>query len=341
MSQAKKALKGIILRDTPQIEVLSLDGHTPSLPSRLEEFRALINDVGDSSTQEGLEKVVKSAHDVFSLYKEHDFDEITGNNTNARSLRDALGFLGKLQTCFNTLIRSAERLSGFQNLRILPVMNPPNETDKPKRADRNNAWSLKRTFESLGLELNDKTVKSVFGTGKKKASWTKSKLLQNFDKLKTSVSETHAEIRVILAAARHDCTGAAIFKYVGCSKRSCFLCYGLVQSYGSYTTRGCHGKLYNLWTVPEISWLAKEERSIFVEALKSVEKAMMESIHGRKTDGLIHARESTIGGSSVATRRHQSSQDPYFLALVSEYLRSQRQGLRSSIDKERQFASPG
>ncbi|UKZ88150.1 uncharacterized protein TrAFT101_003913 [Trichoderma asperellum] len=335
----KKALKGTIPPETRQKEVLSLNGRIASLLSHLEEFRALINDVISSPTQEGPEQVVKSAHDMFSLYKEHDFDEITGNNTNTRSLRDALGFLGKLQTCFNTLIRSAERLSGFQNLRILPVMDSPNGTDRPKRTDRNNAWSLKRTFPSLGLELNDKTVESIFGTSKNKGS-AKRRLLERFEKLKSSASEVHAEIRVILAAAKHDCTSAAIFKYVGCSKRSCFLCDRFVQSYGSYTTRGCHGKLYHFWTVPEISWLAEEERSIFVRALKNVEKAMMESIHGRKTDKLAHARESTIGGSSVATKRQQSSQDPYVRSLVSEYLRSQRQGARHSHVNEEDYTSP-
>lgn len=340
MIQVKQTLKGTILPTRGQVETLALNDCTPSLLSRLEEFRALITAVTHSPTQDGLEKVVKSAHDVFFLYKEHDFNDITGNNTDTKSLRDALGFLGKLQTCFNTLTRSAERLSGFHNLRILPVMDSSTGAAKPKRMDRRNAWSLKKTLESLGLELNDKTVDSLVATGKKKGSWTKSKLLERFDKLKASASEVHAEMRVILAATKHDCTGAAIFKYVGCSKRSCFLCYKLIQNYGSYTTRGCHGKLYNLWTVPETPWLAEEERSKLVQALKNVEKAMKESIRDGKAAGLIHARESTIGGSSVATRRLQPGQNPYMLTLVSEYLRSQRQGTRPSADKEEDFASP-
>ncbi|KAL6908675.1 hypothetical protein GGI43DRAFT_379518 [Trichoderma evansii] len=338
MIRAKQALKGTILPDTQEIETLSSHNRTPSLLSRLEEFRALINAVVGSPIQDDLERVVKSAHDVFYLYNEHDFDEITGNNADTRSLRDALGFLGKLQTCFNTLIRSAERFSGFQNLRILPVMDSPTGATKPKMTAQNNAWPLKKTFESLGLELNDKTVECLVGTGKRKGSWTKSELLERFDKLKSSASEVHAEIQVILAATRHDCIGAAIFKYVGCSKLSCFLCYRFVQSHGSYTTRGCHGKLYNLWTVPELPWLAEEERLNLVRALKSVEKAMAKSICDGKTDGLIHARESTIGGSSVATKRQQSGQNPYMISLVSEHLKSQRQGITSSVGREKNAA---
>ncbi|KAL6701647.1 hypothetical protein J3F84DRAFT_355391 [Trichoderma pleuroticola] len=339
MTQAKKTLKETIPPVGRQIETLPFDDRTASLLSCLTGFRALIDVAARSQTQDDLEEIVKSAHDVFSFYKEHDFDKITSNNTNARLLRDALGFLGKLQTCFNTLTRSAGRLSGFQNLRILPVMDLPTGAAKPKGTDRNNAWSLVKTFSSLGLALNDKTVESLVGTGKRKGSWTKKKLLQRFDKLKSSAFEVHAEMQVILAATKHDCTGAAIFNYVGCSKRSCFLCSKVIQSYGSYTTRGCHGKLYNLWTVPELPWLTKEERKRLVQALKNVERAMKESLRDKKIDGLIHAHESTIGGSSVATRRQQSGQIPYMMSLVSEYLRSQRQGMRSSAGQAEDFSS--
>lgn len=340
MIQAKKTLNGNILTARGQVETPASNDCTSSLLSRLEELCALINAVTHSPTQDSLEKVVKIAHDAFFLYKEHDFDDIVGKNSDTRSLRDALGFLGKLQTCFNTLTRSAERLSGFQNLRILPVMDSPTSAAEPKRTDRSNAWSLKKTLESLDLELNDKTADSLVTAGKKKSLWNKSRLLERFDKLKASASKVHAETQAILAATNHDCTGAAIFKYVGCSKRSCFLCYRLVQNFGSYTTRGCHGKLYDLWTVPETPWLTGEERSKLIQALKNVEKAMKEAIRGEKTVGLIHAPESTIGGSSVATRRLQSGQSPYVLSLVSEYLSSQRQRTRSSADKEEDFTSP-
>ncbi|KAH0530304.1 hypothetical protein TsFJ059_004941 [Trichoderma semiorbis] len=339
MIQAKKALKKTILPVGGQIETLPLDDGTASLLLCLEEFRALIDVAACSQTQYNLERVVQSAHDVFSFYKEDDFDKITSGSTNIRSLRGALGFLGRLQACFNTLAGSAEGLSSFQNLRILPVMDLSTGAAKPKRTDRNNAWSLAETFLSLGVALNDKTVEYLVGTGNRKGSWTKNKLQTKFDKLKLSASEVHAEMQVILAATKHNCTGAAIFSYVGCSKRSCFLCSRVIQSYGSYTTRGCHGKLYDLWTVPELPWLTKDERLRLVQALKNVERAMKKSLRDKKTEGLIHAKESTIGGSSVATRRQQSDQTPYMMFLISEYLRSQRQGMRSNAGKKEDFSS--
>lgn len=339
MNQVKKTLDENIVPIRGQVETSASNDCAPSLLSRLEELSALIDTATHSPTQDGLEKVVKSAHVVMFLHQEHDFDGIAGKSANTRSLRDALGFLGKLRTCFNTLIRSAERLPGFQNLRILPVVDSPTGAAKPKRADQRNAWSLKKTLESLDLDLNDRTADCLVTAGSKRSPWTKNKLLVRFDKLKTSASEVHAEVRVILAATKHDCSGATIFKYVGCSKRSCFLCYRLVQNLGSYTTRGCHGKLYHLWTVPETPWLAREERSKLIQALKNVENTMKESIRGEKVAGLIHAPESTIGGSSVATIRPQFGRSPYMQSLVSEYLSSQRQWSRSSADEE-DFTSP-
>ncbi|PTB65734.1 hypothetical protein BBK36DRAFT_1202535 [Trichoderma citrinoviride] len=339
-SSAKRALKATNRSATIHFETLTLADRTPSLPSQLEGIRSLIDVVTSSPTQGGIEQLIMSAHDIYASYKDTDFDEITGNHTDIKLLRDALGFLGRLQTCFNTLTRSAERLSSFQNLRILPVINTPTGQAKGNMTVRNNAWSLAKTFSSLGLALDDMTVESIVGTGKKKGGWTKNKLLQRFDKLKAAVFEVHAEMQVMLAATQHDCTGAAIFKYIGCSKRSCFLCSRAVQNYGSYTTRGCHGKLYNLWTVPELPWLAEEEALKLVQAIKNVEKAMKEFIRNRKTDGLLLGRESTIGGSSVATRRPQFSENPVIISFVSDYLRAQRQGMMSNSGEETGFTTP-
>ncbi|KPM42451.1 hypothetical protein AK830_g4100 [Neonectria ditissima] len=332
MVEVKQTLKKTSL-SAAKVEPPALHDHQPSLLSHLEEFRALVNDPARSSTQDGLEEAVHRAYDMCSLYNEQEFEKAINNNSSTRSLRNSLGFLGRLRTCFNTLIRGADRLANFQNLRILPAAVLPTSRARPKKLRSTGHWSAVKTFLSLDLTLDDKTVESVVGTGKKKQSWTKTKLLQKFDKLKSSVSEVHAEVQVILAAARHDCTGALIFGYVGCSKRSCFLCSRFVHSYGSFTTRGCHGKLYDLWTVPELSWFTEEERSKLANTLKHVETAMKDSIRNKKTGGLVHAQESTIGGSSVATIRQQFD-NPYMSSLVSQYLESQREDLGVSTTQE-------
>lgn len=302
----------------------ALHDQQPSLASHLEVFWVLVDDILRSSTQDRLEQAVQSAHDICILYNECDFEEITGNNAATRSLRRSLGFLGRLQTCFNTLIRGAERLSNFQDLRIIPVTAVLTDQIRSDKKSSASHWSVLQTFTSLGLPLDDKTAELVIGYGSKKHQWTKKKLLQKFDKLKPPSSEVHAEIQVLLAAARRGHTDASVFKYIGCSKRSCFLCLKFVQAYDSFETRGCHGKLYDLWTVPGPLWLAKEERSKISLALKHVERDMKASIRHKITGKIKKGAESTVGGSSIATRSPRV-EDPHADSLISRYLLSQRQ----------------
>ncbi|KAH8806868.1 hypothetical protein DL96DRAFT_1763937 [Flagelloscypha sp. PMI_526] len=68
----------------------------------------------------------------------------------------------------------------------------------------------------------------------------------------------HAEVQVFrhLAQARVD--PKDLFPYVGCSKLSCFMCKLFLDSYCVFDMRGCHGKLYNQWTVPDINNISAE-----------------------------------------------------------------------------------
>lgn len=307
-----------------------LHDHLSSLLSDLEDFRALVNDISRLSTQGGLEEAVHSAYNICCTYNDHDFEGITHNISRAGPLRNALSFLGRLNTCFKTLIRAAERLSNFQGLRILPVTILPASRVKSKKEISANNWSVTKTFSSLGLNLDERTVKSIFTTEKKKNPWTKRKLLQDFDNLKSPVSEVHAEVQVLLAAARHDCRGASTFNYVGCSKLSCFLCSKFLQRYGQFNSRGSHGKLYDLWTVPEVPWLAEEKRRSLGQILEDIGEDLKDSIQDKKTKKLLPEKESTVGCSSLATIE-QHSGSPYTMPLASQHLQAQRENIVLAI----------
>ena len=238
--QAKLALKKVNRDDARARQVLS------PLMARFRELYMTLDNAARSSSHAELRDTAVLAHDLLRDYREVEFREVVGHNANAQSLRSALGFLGRVQTCFNTFIRAAEKLDNFSALRIVPVTiqasNLQNGTAQTK-------WSAVETFASLNLRLDDDTAETVMGSWnpKAKAAWTKGKLLQRFGKLKSPASEVHAEVQVVLGLAKHQPVGAAVFDYIGCSKRSCFLCAEFLKSYGSFTTRGCHGKLYSLW----------------------------------------------------------------------------------------------
>ncbi|KAJ6028506.1 hypothetical protein N7540_004082 [Penicillium herquei] len=287
----------------------------------LESFQVQINDASRLSTEEGVEESVLSAYDICHNYDEQDFEIVSDKVVNAKKLGNALGFLGRLNTCFKTLIRASERLPGFQGLQIIPVTVLPAGRCKSKENPKHRL-SLAKTFSALGLNLDDQTVKSLFKARKRKGPWTKRELLKKFDELKSPDFQVHAEVQVLLAATRHDCTGASIFKYVGCSKRSCFLCYNFIRRYGQFDSRGCHGKLWDLWTVHEVSWLAEESRLRLVKILEDIEKDIKESLLDNHNDKHQHAPESTIGGSSIATVRPHF-ENPYTMSLASRHLEAQ------------------
>ncbi|KAK0735080.1 hypothetical protein B0T26DRAFT_690770 [Lasiosphaeria miniovina] len=325
--QAKLALKKCNLdgltADPPTSQATSPQVQTSPLPSKLRELYDTLNNTPRLSTKAGLEGVILLAYHICYLFPESEFKQITKDKSGIRSIRNALGFLGRLQSCFNTLINATERLSNFDGLRIVPVTIPPN---KPQSKAPNNKWSAVETFASLNLRLDDQSVENVIGSGnaKGKDAWTKGRLLQKFDKLKSSVSEVHAEVQLVLGLAQHSHVGGAVLRYIGCSKRGCFLCSKFVHGYGSFTTPGSHGKLYHLWSVPEVSVISDSESAQLAAAVGSTEKAMRNLILNKKKDHLAHVAESTVGGSSVASTVRRFG-DQHLMDLVSRHLESQRE----------------
>lgn len=321
-SQARQALENTHI--TPHILENTVSAlHNRPLLRLLVDFQALVQNTPRLSTQEGLEEAVERAYDICCIHNEQEFESIACYIPGARSLRKTLGFLGRLRKCFKTLIRGAERISPFQNIRIIPVTTLPAGRARQKKGKSADDWSLAMTFSSLDLILDDQTVKSMFKSGKRKGPWTKDTLLSRYNELKSPISEVHAEVQVVLAATRHECKGASILEYVGCSKHSCFLCSKFILKYGQFRTRGCHGKIYSRWTIPQVSWLAPDECLRIVKILGDIENNMENSIKSKKPINVPHAQESTIGGSSVATvRRHFGN--PYAKTLASQHLQTQR-----------------
>jgi hypothetical protein len=92
---------------------------------------------------------------------------------------------------------------------------------------------------------------------------------------------------------------SGLFPYFGCSKLSCFMCNRFIQSYVRFTTRGCHGRLFKPWTVPNVDRLLPGEADRTAKALilvqTEVEKKLKSSVKGH----IRHERTSVIGGSSV------------------------------------------
>ncbi|KAL9123501.1 MAG: hypothetical protein Q9175_008344, partial [Cornicularia normoerica] len=80
----------------------------------------------------------------------------------------------------------------------------------------------------------------------------------------------HVELQLIIFYEQNH--GLTLFSpYIGCNKRSCYLCYSFIEEHGRFQVDGCHQSLYSLWTVRETISFADEQRAgVFNRALKKI-----------------------------------------------------------------------
>jgi len=292
-------------------------------------LRSDILDILDRSSKDSKSKLVTMAHAIWSSYAEQDFISACNNRSElGKKLRCSIGFLGRLDIGFNIMVRAAERLNNFQKLTICPLASCfGKELKKTKEKRRSTSWTLSQTFQSLSEPLDDTNVKLLFGQ-----KWTKHKLITQFDKIKTQFPQVHAEVQLVLYAAQRNLERNGHSKYIGCSKRSCFLCWEFLKAHGEFRTRASHGKIYNLWTVPEAENLSEEKLNTIISALKSVEQVLSNHLRAKRQKILQPAKESTVGSSSIATRPPSHS-SPGMNKLISHHLMHQRQAEQDRISK--------
>ena len=80
----------------------------------------------------------------------------------------------------------------------------------------------------------------------------------------------HVELQLIIFYEQNP--GLILFSpYIGCNKRSCYLCYSFIAEHGRFQVDGCHQSLYSLWTIRERISFADEERArVFNRALNKL-----------------------------------------------------------------------
>ncbi|KAK0615560.1 hypothetical protein B0T17DRAFT_497172 [Bombardia bombarda] len=278
-------------------EPTALPAESP-LSSQLKKIHSSLFGSHDSTLSRN-ETLVLQAHGIYRTFSDDDFADLS--SPRPQKLRECLGLLGRLRTAFAVLVRSAERLPGFADFTISTIQQPQsNGKAKPSSPE---AWTLTQVFHFLGRRLDDNEAQVVMSSSSKKTKWTKNKLIQDFNSLKSSSREIHAEIQLMpryieATTLAHD----SVFQYIGCSKRSCFLCWHFLRLFAHISTRGCHGKLYNLWNVPDFQGLSTVDTPPVMSALRRLESLIKRELLGQEMVILPQAKESTVGGSSVSTR---------------------------------------
>ena len=128
----------------------------------------------------------------------------------------------------------------------------------------------------------------------------------------------HAEIQMLV-----HCQGLTVEerpRYIGTSKRPCFLCFHFIRAHNQYGTRDSHGEVYNQWTVPaNHNSLSLGQRAELASALKQTSNVVRQALQrskSRKTKGKASSQKHK------QPQQPQQQQQQSFIDLAINVLRT-------------------
>lgn len=247
-------------------------------------------------------KIVDLAHEISTFHRSPADWQYYGSEKNAGTLQRQISFLGRLRRGFNTFSAASERLPCFSQVCIIACERPRGSLQHSKSPRRKAPYSLASALASIGLISHDGTAMGAI------AKQNRETLAKAFEKLQTESWQVHAEVQVAMRMAEYQGQDAQHGNYIGCSRLSCLLCSHFLRSYGGISTRGCHGKIYELWNIPESCAMTQEEASKIAHAVQYLEqmvKGLLQTSNNRKRN---QCKESTVGDSIISNAaRHFDS----------------------------------
>ncbi|KAL8800108.1 MAG: hypothetical protein Q9223_007379 [Gallowayella weberi] len=92
-------------------------------------------------------------------------------------------------------------------------------------------------------------------------------------KKKTVECFVHAEIQLITFYGLSDCRESLNPRWLGVSKDACYLCDLFIKAHGQFSISKTHGRLYDQWTVPDLSEFGSTQRDDYRRILKEINQA--------------------------------------------------------------------
>ncbi|KAK5329281.1 hypothetical protein LTR70_000778 [Exophiala xenobiotica] len=294
------------------------------LTSMLEKLRQT---AGNPQTDEisWHELLIRKAYQVRTHWLESCVDHFRSCRPKSISkLQQRIFFLARLRIAFNVIVRAARKIPSFENLTItfdLSLKGGGNDRSSDTRGSYSQAppWSLSRTFNALGLQVSTANLKKVL-----RKSVPVGKAAAAFDKLQQGQRHVHAEIKLLLYSSRNSLSKATFFDYLGCSKRSCYICWNALASHGHFRTRGSHGKLYNRWTMPETEVACDAALKKLQTCVIETEKKLVSTLLCEQPAAVQHVKESTAGNSSLASMPFYYLDDRLSAISINQYMQKQR-----------------
>ncbi|KAI6020960.1 hypothetical protein BKA83DRAFT_1447902 [Pisolithus microcarpus] len=295
------------------------DAYMRFAQAHLREFCNILS-FGDRVVGRRHDRLTKKAHSIRHMKSIQIFIEASCNDWDPiPKLLSSIQLLGRLKSCYHTLVEAAETIPGFANLSIRLVNRPPSH--KFLR----NLPSLASLFTWLGLPFTLPTVRKYVG------DTTIATIQQDFGKLQEKsmfqTLSTHAETQLVFYITQRtdlETMTKEFYPYIGCSKLCCFLCFTFLRFFGQrgpfFRVRGCHGRVHPRWSLPET-------KGLHVDMCIELHLALGKTFHymSREMTKAVATCFPTTTGSSAGMTDDYSAPPPYIhdyhvkLAIQSKF----------------------
>jgi hypothetical protein len=205
------------------------------------------------------------------------------------NLWESIYFLGRLRSAFERMTRVLLTFPSFEKVRFVPLPKA-----KITAQSLNNPLGLEKTLRLLGLNMPVTTVNTLL-----RPSWTIKGARKKFAEIQGQQLHVHAEVQMLLHLCSTSGWHVSAYNYIGCSKRSCFMCWNLLRTHRRYSTRGCHGRLYSRWTVPEFTDLATDQAEALGMTLVQIQNSLVKKLGSDFQHPGRLQKTSVVGGSSI------------------------------------------
>jgi hypothetical protein len=210
-----------------------------------------------------------------------------------KKLWDNICFAARLRVALENFKKISTELPSFRRVNI-KLVSRDLELQNPVQG----SLTLKEVFKLLGLALNDSTIKAVVNQ-----KWAVSKAEKEFATRQKLNLNVHAEVQMILFLSQDGNSFEDMFAYFGCSKYTCFMCSHFLKAYGGISTRGCHGRLFKPWTVPDALALGPGQAERIARAVTQLQKDLKKELKSVVKE-MRRVKTSVVGGSSVFSEKN-------------------------------------
>jgi len=261
----------------------------------LSSFRTLVFDM-PLAGQKLIDRHNTLVTKAFDLRETRNVQELLRTSVHATprtaKLWESIYFLGRIRTAFLTFLKTAHQLPSFSNVAIHLIAR-----EKTAQNALEGALRLKDVFNLLKIPLTESSIKEVVGQ-----KWTVMRAEKEFASRQKQKLNVHAEVQMVLFFSRNEGHFKECVPYFGCSKYCCFMCSHFLRAYGGIGTRGCHGRLFKPWTVPEAVSLAVGQAERIARAVRQLQKDVQKELRLAGTNEMKQQKTSVVGGSSVVSR---------------------------------------